>query len=139
MYMRNRRPYIPGPEPEKAPIADSVPSASAEDALRATLVDSLKLLSKTLEELKQSIKLMEQKIEYMDTRQRKLENDMDRLASSSRTAEMDLLNMKNDMDLLRRENARSSCAAHEHPDRPVMQGTGFASVTPSYLRSLQRR
>lgn len=134
-----RRPYINNQFPERTPLPDNSSGSMDQNAVRSMVVDSLKMLSRDLEEIKQSLSELEEKLEYLDSRQRKTENDIDKFNTKFRAYEADLVSLKSELEALPRKNTSPSHQSSVDMDKPMMTGTGFASVTPNYLRSLQQK
>ena len=138
MLSRNRQPYIKtqSTEQTKATILEN----SNTDDISSMIVDTLKLLSKNTENTKQSLKQLEEKFEYLEERQRKLEDQLGRYNTISNIADSDLSNIRNELKMLKRDKEITTTSiASNNTETPIMQGTGFASITPAYLRSLQNR
>ncbi|MCX7708230.1 MAG: hypothetical protein N2484_00080 [Clostridia bacterium] len=136
MMRNSRRPYISAPQPEQPSITVSNLSQVNEESLKALIVDSLKALSRNIDELKQSMKEIEDKLDYLDSRQRKIEGDLERSATKSRAAELDLHTLRTELEAYRKGSSYPTYSPEspENMDRPMMPGTGFACVTPNYLR-----
>jgi len=138
MIGRNRQPYIKPQSSEQT--KSTIPENSNSDDISTMIVDTLKLLSKNIENTKQSLKQLEEKFEYMEERQRKLEDQLGRYNTISNIADSDLSNIRNELKMLKRdkESPQPSVTNYNTKD-PIMEGTGFASITPAYLRSLQNK
>lgn len=141
MMIRNqRRPYTQNQQPEKPSITVTNLADASEESLKALIVDSLKALSRNIDELKHSIKEIEEKLDYLDSRQRKTENDVEKFNAKSRAAEIDLNSFRSELDVLKRDDSHHTYSynSQENMDRPIMPGTGFSCVTPNYLKNRQR-
>lgn len=103
------------------------------------IVDSLKMLSRSIDELKQSLNALEEKVEYIDVRQRKLENDVEKYNTRHRANEADIVGLRSDLETYRKAGPHPVYESEINLDKPLMPGAGFASVTPGYLRSLHQK
>ena len=138
MLSRNRQPYIKtqSTEQTKATILENSNTAD----ISSMIVDTLKLLSKNIENTTQSLKQLEERFEYLEERQRKLEDQLGRYNLISNIADSDLSNIRNELKMLKRDKEiPATRTASNNTETPIMQGTGFASITPAYLRSLQNK
>lgn len=138
MLSRNRQPYIKtqSTEQTKASILENSNTAD----ISSMIVDTLKLLSKNIENTTQSLKQLEEKFEYLVERQRKLEDQLGRYNTISNIADSDLSNIRNELKMLKRDKEiPATLTSNNNTETPIMQGTGFAAITPAYLRSLQNK
>lgn len=133
-----RRQYIENRVPEKAPVQETSTNSSASAV--SSSENSIGEFLKSMEDLKKSLKATEEKLDLIDTRLRKAETD---LQKTGRLFEADFLCIKNEFEAIkevvkkeRRVQYQPSC---EYVDRPVMPGSGFACITPGYLRNMQNR
>lgn len=139
MIKNQRRPYIQSSQPEKTSAAASDTSTADEEKLKSLIVDSLKALTKNIDDLKQSVKALEERFDHIDITRINFENELERLSANSRTVESDLLNVRNELEIQKREavNRNYLYNSRINMDRPMMPGTGFACVTPNYLKNRQ--
>jgi hypothetical protein len=142
MLSRSRQPYIKTQSPEK--IQPTVVENSKTEDVNSMLVDTLKILSKNIESNKQTLALLAEKFEYLEVRQQKLEEQIGRYNAMSNLTDSDLSNIRNELKLLKRDKEKEKEIVKpnisvNNLEAPIMQGTGFASITPGYLRSLQNR
>ncbi|HEX9061119.1 MAG TPA: hypothetical protein VF941_13140 [Clostridia bacterium] len=134
-YIENR---VPDKAPEKAPVPETSTNSSASTV--SSSENNIGEFLKSMEDLKKSLKATEEKLDLIDTRLRKTETD---LQKTGRLFEADFLCIKNEFEAIkevvkkeRRVQYQPSC---EYVDRPVMPGSGFACITPGYLRNMQNR
>ncbi|MCX7745967.1 MAG: hypothetical protein N2645_03605 [Clostridia bacterium] len=161
-----RRPYRPIRQPVK-PEPAAIQNVDAEN-LKSVMLDSLRAVSKNIEELKQSIHEVNRKFEDLSSRQKKTETLMDVYKIFSGMSENSLTEIKKELEFLKksRENSivdpgllqynfQTAGAVEEavenrpdnqfetvspkQKDKPMMPGIGFASVTKDYLRNLQKK
>lgn len=138
MLNRNRQPYINKQANENTQPKVLVNSNS--DEISAMIVDTLKLLSKNVESIQKAINSLEERFEYLDARQRKLEDQINRYSSISNYTESDLSSLRNELKILKQGKEKPNTPREFNDNEaPIMQGTGFASITPGYLKSLQNR
>lgn len=138
MLNMNRQQYISKHSSEKINIPS--PSNTNADEVRTMIVDTLKLLSKNVDGINQSIKAIEEKLEYLDIRQRSVEDQVSRYKTKANVTDSDLSSIRSELDGIRREKRVHPAAIdQELNSTPMMPGTGFASITPEYLKSLQNR
>ncbi len=137
-YIENR---VPDKVPEKAPVQETSTNSSASAV--SSSENSIGEFLKSMEDLKMSLKATEEKLDLIDTRLRKAETD---LQKTGRLFEADFLCIKNEFEAIkevvkkeRRVQYQPSQPSCEYVDRPVMPGSGFACITPGYLRNMQNR
>lgn len=138
MLNRNRQPPVNRQSIEKTNT--TVSENSNTDEISTMIVDTLKLLSKNIESIKQTIKDLEERLEYVDSRQAKLEDQFGRYNTISSYTDSNLSSIRNELKILKKDKDNPSTAPVSNTiDVPIMQGTGFASITPGYLKSLHNR
>jgi chromosome segregation ATPase len=104
MIRNQRRPYTQSPQSDAANMTVSNISGMNEDALKSLIVDSLKALSKNIDDLKYELKSLEEHFEYLDTRQRKIENDIEKSLAKSRATDADLISMRRDLEEIKKSD-----------------------------------
>lgn len=143
MLINNRRPYMGRPMPERTQdgMSQSIPQNVDADSLKRLLVESLKQLNKSVEDLDKRIRVLEDKIDYLDTRLIKTEDKMNKYDSRYSATSSDLTCIRSELDSLRKNQEFANTYYYDDAadSTPIMPGTGFACITPEYLRSLAKR
>ncbi|MDQ2085971.1 hypothetical protein RBH29_05895 [Herbivorax sp. ANBcel31] len=108
--------------------------------LKKVILESLEYLSDNMDQLKETINKLNEKIDNIEAKQNFLENQIDpENLSEDRISQSDLLNIKSELDLLKKEKNNYQNNDHylEPNNQPVMPGSGFASITTEYLKNLK--
>ncbi|MFZ5989000.1 MAG: hypothetical protein ACOYWZ_18000 [Bacillota bacterium] len=139
-----RRMYINRQQTENS----STESAENTDLveLKKLVTDTLELITKNVSEIKQSINQLNEKINNIEERQLILENQVDSQDSvRNSTSQTDISSIKTELELLKKEAYNNKHNPAPDPrsapsnNRPVMPGSGFASITPEFLKNLNKR
>ncbi len=142
MYSYNRRQYI-NREPENK-IEKNIPEANenSDAALKALALESLKLLSENIEEIKNSINKLDNRMVDLSHRISNLEthfdnnNDIKRIQTQPM---FDEIKTKFETEKNKVENKHEEYQPDYENSAPMMPGSGFANITVDYLRNLNKK
>ncbi|TYQ15534.1 UNVERIFIED_CONTAM: hypothetical protein Cloal_2001 [Acetivibrio alkalicellulosi] len=140
MFFYGRQMY---PNNQKNQVTQSSAAESVDISnLKKLILESLEHLSDNMDELKKTINKLSVKIDNIEAKQAILENQIDSEDFlSGRISQSDILNMKAELDLLKKDTPKNSNDNHTRQtnNMPVMPGSGFANVTAEYLRNINKK
>ena len=140
MFVNNRRQYTN--RFQTSEITASTLQNMDIDSIKTMIVDSLKMLSKSIDEIALSLKEVEEKLDAHDVRLKRTENQVDKYGSKFTAIDSEFMGIRNEFETLKGYSQNISqdlISNNTYSDKPVMLGTGFSNITPEYLRSLQRK
>lgn len=144
MFLNNRRMYInrhpeANKQIEQEHSNDNNHKNDTED-MKHLILDTFKNVSNSIKEINQSISKLNERIESLENRQLTLENQIDSDDTETRRiSQSDISDLKSELEILKRSSSDIQSEKYEDSNKPVMPGSGFANITPEFLRNLNKK
>ncbi|NJD02116.1 MAG: hypothetical protein FIA99_05865 [Ruminiclostridium sp.] len=138
------------------PSGNAFAEASEAESLRRTIAETLKLLSGSINDLRNAMRELYKRLDGLDAAQQQLELDISKYGIRDKFLENDMAKIKSELEILKTRiddydaikvkldaspgiSSNSSETSRIYPDNiPLMPGTGFNSVTAGFLKGLKK-